>query len=693
MGSKEEREQVVIGLFPEIGNRGNSADSKREEKSLAKTFSNLIDVMDIAMWQLDLDYRVVGFNKKAKEIYGEHALGNFCYFTAAKRDTVCDVCPARMVYDGQESGRSEHKRKDASGKEIYIDHIATPIKDTDGNVTGTLVLIIDITRYKKQEKELLEHRTNLEKMVFARTKDLNESKTRYRRLYEKASRAKKLYRSLLNSSADAIVIYNLEGEVQYLSPSFCELFGWQLDELKGKRIPFVPESEKMSSTSEIHRLLSTGEPTRNFKTRRFTKDGHLLDIYLSASRYDDDKGNPAGLLVILKDVTDTKALEIKLQRAQKMDALGTLAGGIAHDFNNVLAAVMGMIELEYLGAEAGSQTFIRMEKALAACRRARDLVKQILTFSSQGEQSRKPLLLGPVVEGTLQMLRATLPTTIEIQFDLKDEQSLILGDSTQLNQVLVNLCTNAAHSMRRSGGILKVSLKGLEIGDNHSFQHPLLSPGCYVYLSVSDTGEGMDRETRERIFEPFFTTKGPGEGTGIGLSVVHGIVKSHGGKLFVQSDLGKGSIFEVFFPRIADGEEDSPEKRVETPSSANEQILLVDDEELVVAVVSEMLRTFGYRVFSVQQSSEALKLFQAQPDRFHLIITDLTMPGMTGMELAVRVLQIRPDIPIILSTGFSDDKVREEAAAIGIRKILSKPFVLQELASSVQEALDQGGKV
>ena len=682
---------MVIGLFPGTGRKGNSADSKRGENTLAQTFSNLIDVMDIAMWQLDLDYRVVGFNRKAEEIYGEHLRGDFCYSTAAKRDTVCDNCPAGMVYDGQESGRSEHKRTDASGKEIYIDHIATPIKDSNGNVTGTLVLIIDITRYKTQEKELLEHRTNLEKMVFVRTKDLNESQTRYRELYKKASRAKKLYRSLLNSSADAIVIYNLEGEVQYLSPSFCELFGWQLDELKGKRIPFVPESEKIPSTSEIRRLLSSGEPTRSFKTRRFTKDGRLLDIYLSASRYDDNDGNPAGLLVILKDVTATRALEIKLQRAQKMDALGTLAGGIAHDFNNVLAAVMGMIELESLGAEAGSQTFIRMEKALAACRRARDLVKQILTFSNQGEQSRKPVLLGPVVEDTLQMLRTTLPSTIEIQSDLKEAQSLILGDATQINQILVNLCTNAAHSMRRSRGILKISLKGIETGDTHSLQHPELSPGSYVCLAVNDTGEGMDRETRERIFEPFFTTKGPGEGTGIGLSVVHGIVKSHGGKLFVQSDLGKGSLFEIFFPRI-DGKEDSPERIVEVPPSDNEQILLVDDEELVVAVVSEMLRTLGYKVFSVQRSSEALELFQTQSDRFHLIITDLTMPGMNGMELAAGALQVRPDIPIILSTGFSDDTIREEAATIGIRKILSKPFVLQELASSVQDALDQGGK-
>jgi two-component system, cell cycle sensor histidine kinase and response regulator CckA len=692
MGTEEDKNELLSGLFSETSKKGNSAYGKNSENSLAGTFSNLIDVMDIAMWQLDLDYRVVGFNKKAKEIYGEHALGDFCYHAAAKRDTVCDICPARMVYNGQESGRSEHKRTDISGKEIYIDHIATPIKDMDGNVTGTLVLIIDITRFKMQEKELLKHRNNLEEMIVARTKDLNKSQARYRELYEKSSRAEKLYRSLLNSSADAIVIYNLEGEVQYLSPSFNEIFGWGLDELKGKRIPFVPESEQESSITEIRRILATGEPTRNFQTRRSTKDGRLLDIYLSASKYDDIDGNPAGILVILKDVTDSKAMEIQLQRVQKMDALGTLAGGIAHDFNNILAAVMGLIELEYLTAETGSRTHNRMEKALTSCRRARDLVKQILTFSSRGEQSRRPLCLGPVVEDTLQMMRATLPTTIDIQTDFEAAQSLILGDSTQINQILLNLCTNAAYSMRRLGGILGISLKEVEIDDTHAFEHPDLRPGSYLCLIVSDTGEGMDRGTRERIFEPFFTTKGPGEGTGVGLSVVHGIVKSHGGKIVVQSEAGKGSRFKVFFPRI-DEQEDYLETWIETPPAGNERILLVDDEKLVTVVASEMLSTLGYEVVCLQRSFEALELFRTQPDRFHLIITDQTMPGMTGMELAAEVLRVRQDIPIILCTGFYDDNVKEMAATFGIRKILSKPFVLQELASSIRDVLDQGREV
>ncbi|MCP3955754.1 MAG: PAS domain S-box protein, partial [Desulfobacterales bacterium] len=261
MGAENKSTELLKNLLAEPGNVATGEDRKKGRNKLAGTFSELIDVMDIAMWQLDRDYRVVGYNQKAKAIYGEQILGDFCYHAAAKRDEVCDICPAKAVYDGQASGRSEHKRTDVTGKEIYIDHIATPIKDAAGNTTGSLVLIIDITPAKTQEMELLAHRNNLEKMVVERTHEVEASEASYRELYEQSSQSEKLYRSLLNSSADAIVIYNLEGEVQYLNPSFTESFGWRLDELKGQRIPFVPESEKQSSILEIRRVLETGEPS------------------------------------------------------------------------------------------------------------------------------------------------------------------------------------------------------------------------------------------------------------------------------------------------------------------------------------------------------------------------------------------------------------------------------------------------
>ena len=417
------------------------------------------------------------------------------------------------------------------------------------------------------------------------------------------------------------------------------------------------------------------------------KGGADFEIEGTISPVRDTTGAISHWVAVGRNMSRFRKLERELQRVQKMDALGTLAGGIAHDFNNVLTAVMGLIEMEYMGAETGSRTRNRMEQALAACGRARDLVKQILTFSSQGGQRRRPLRIGPVVKDALQMLRATLPTTITIQSDFEAAETLILGDSSQIHQILVNLCTNAAYAMRRSGGVLGIALKKVEINVSHAFEHPDLQPGSYLCLTVSDTGEGMKQKVCERIFEPFYTTKGPGEGAGVGLSMVHGIVKGHGGKIVVRSEPGKGSIFELYFPSI-EGVEEHPEIQPEPSLAGNERILLVDDEKLVVAVASEMLIALGYEVVSVQQSSEALALFRSQPDRFHLIITDQTMPGMTGMELAAEVLRIRRDIPIILCTGYTDEKVRKTASAIGIRRILSKPFVLRELAISVRDALD-----
>jgi len=350
--------------------------------------------------------------------------------------------------------------------------------------------------------------------------------------------------------------------------------------------------------------------------------------------------------------------------------------------------VMGLIEMEYHDAEGCSRTQKRMEQALAACGRARDLVKQILAFSSQDAQRRRPLKVYTVVKDALGMLRATLPTTITIRSDLEAEKTLILGDATQIHQIIVNLCTNAAYAMRKSGGILGIGLNDVTFDEIQALEHPELRSGSYLLLTVSDTGEGMVQDVRERIFEPFFSTKGPGEGVGVGLSVVHGIVKGHGGKTVVWSEPGKGSVFKIFFPKIEEVDEKIETSAASPPSLGNERILLIDDEELVVSVATEMLKALGYQVVTSQRSADALELFRSQPDFFQLIITDQTMPGMTGMELAGNLRRIKNDIPIILCTGYSDEDVAKKARSLGIRKILSKPFVLMELSSSIREILD-----
>ncbi|MDR3628990.1 MAG: ATP-binding protein [Desulfocapsaceae bacterium] len=499
---------------------------------------------------------------------------------------------------------------------------------------------------------------------------------------------KVLLSTVIEKTEDNILIADHRRTILYINPAFERSCGYACAELKGKSLRYLRSDQHDKAFFQTMKdALNRGEVWIGAIVNR-GKDGADFEIEGSISPIKDNAGAISHWVAVGRNMSHFRKLERELQRVQKMDALGTLAGGIAHDFNNVLAAVMGLVEMEYLGSSAGSRTRNRMEQALTACNRARDLVKQILAFSSQGGERRQSLCIGPVVEEALQMMRATLPATITIRSDLAAGAALILGDSSQIHQVLINLCTNAAHAMRKTGGVLGIVLQEVEVRDSDVFAGPELQSGSYLRLEVSDTGEGMNQQVRERIFEPFYTTKGPGEGAGVGLSVVHGIVKGHGGKISVRSEPGKGSSFQLFFPKI-DGVEDDQEESPFSLPSGHELILLVDDEELVVAVAADMLKVLGYEVVAVHESPEALKVFRAQSDRFQLIISDQTMPCMTGMELAAELLKIRPDIPIILCTGYLDQKIGEAARAIGIKKIMAKPFVMQELASSLRDLLDQ----
>ncbi|MFH0785887.1 MAG: ATP-binding protein [Pseudomonadota bacterium] len=496
-----------------------------------------------------------------------------------------------------------------------------------------------------------------------------------------------LHTSVIEQTEDNVLITDNHRTIIYINPAFERSSGYSCEELKQKPLSYLRSDQHDQSFYRVMKeILDRGEVWRGIIINK-GKNGVDFEIEGTISPIRESSGAIGHWLAVGRNMSRLRKLERELMRVQKMDALGTLAGGIAHDFNNVLAAVMGLLELQCLDSETGNRTRKRMEQALSACMRARDLVKQILTFSRQGEQRRKPLRMGTIIEDALQMLRATLPTTITIESSLTAANALILGDSTQIHQVLVNLCTNAAHAMRLTGGVLRVSLEEMSISDDHFYQYPDLQPGPYLCLKVSDTGEGMAHGVQERIFEPFFTTKKAGEGAGVGLSVVHGIVKSHGGKIDVWSEPGKGTTFQLLFPKIT-GNVELVDSHVESLPLGNERILLVDDEDFIVEVASEMLKYLGYEVVAAQTSLEALEIFRAQPDQFQLILTDLTMPGITGIELAAELLQIRRDVPIILCTGFSDEKIRAKALTIGIRKTMAKPFIFQELAALVREVLD-----
>jgi PAS domain S-box-containing protein len=398
-------------------------------------------------------------------------------------------------------------------------------------------------------------------------------------------------------------------------------------------------------------------------------------------------------LQIATDISRVKDLEkeslriqAQLQQAQKMEAIGTLAGGIAHDFNNILSAVIGYTEIVLGDVAEGSSQHRNLQEVLKAGNRARDLVNQILMFSRQTEKELKPVQINQIVIETLKLLRASLPTTIRIEPNLSSN-SAVLADPTQIHQVMMNLCTNAAHAMREKGGVLKIELTDTVLNGRFAEQHPYLSTGPYIKMRVKDTGHGMEKRVADRIFDPFFTTKERGEGTGMGLAVVLGIVKSHGGTITVESSIVDGSCFDVYLP-VIEREADTEIRPKPVMPTGSESILFVDDEKSLVDLGLQILKRLGYDVTTRTSSVEALELFITQPDKFDLVITDMTMPNMTGDELAANLMEIRADIPVILCTGYSERISKDKAHAIGIKEFVLKPIIMRDMAITVRKVLD-----
>jgi nitrogen-specific signal transduction histidine kinase len=372
----------------------------------------------------------------------------------------------------------------------------------------------------------------------------------------------------------------------------------------------------------------------------------------------------------------------------KLQAIGTLAGGIAHDFNNILFPIVGYTELTMDDVPEDSQARQNLEEVLKAANRAKELVQQILTFSRQSSQERRPLKVQYLIKEATKLLRATIPSSIEIECNIDESCGPIKGDPTQIHQIIMNLCTNAYHAVQETGGKLEVSLKEIYISYEQSLDRVGMKIGKHIELMVKDSGHGMEPQVIERIFEPYFTTKEQGKGTGLGLSVIHGIVKSHGGDITVSSQPGNGATFKVYLPIIDDIEEEINVIEPLIAINGEERILLVDDEAQIIDIEQQILERLGYKVTPKTDSEEALEEFAAQPDRFDLVITDMTMPKMTGDQLARRMMDIKPQIPVILCTGFNESISEEKALAMGIDKFVMKPIVKDELATTIRTVLD-----
>lgn len=660
---------------------GDSSEGIR----LGTLLNDLIDVMDIALWELDLNYRVVAFNRRARQIYGAKARGDFCYHAAAGLDHVCPVCPAKLVYEGQPSGRSEHERVDSAGNKIYIDHIATPIRNAAGDLTGALVLIIDITDRRRMEEELRAHRDNLEAMVAERTAALRRSELKYRELVE---------------SANSIIIKSdIDGRITFANDFALQFFGYTADELLGRSsvgtILSPGEDDRRYSCGFGRSVLNDPDAHRSYVGENVRKDGSRVWISWTNRVIQNPQGEPEGILCIGNDITaqrraeeEKRLLEARLHHTARIEAVGTLAGGIAHDFNNMLSIILGNADL--MEIQAGTEPNIHkgLSQIRSATIRARDMVRRLLEFSRRTDRKPGVVSLGPIIDDALILLRSSIPSSVEIRKQLDATVSPVHADPSQVHQVMVNLCINAAKAMNGDCGTLTVSLDETRI--NASGDPSGLSPGRYVQLTVEDTGRGMDSGVRDRIFDPYFTTRPVGEGTGMGLSVVHGIIQGCGGAITVDSTPGKGSTFTLLFP-AAEPESPPAREEVREPvadwSTGGEHLLVVDDEPDVAGVARRMLESLGYRVTVQTHPLEALACFGADPDDFDLVITDLAMPEMTGDVLADRLLRIRDDIPILAITGLQDRIAPDSNPAPGIAGVLGKPVDRRELAETVRRVL------
>jgi nitrogen-specific signal transduction histidine kinase/ActR/RegA family two-component response regulator len=388
---------------------------------------------------------------------------------------------------------------------------------------------------------------------------------------------------------------------------------------------------------------------------------------------------------------EKKQLEDQLRQAQKMEAIGTLAGGIAHDFNNILAAIMGHTELALMQLAEKNQAERCLSEVLRASDRAKDLVSQILSFSRYSDSELKPLQISIVIKEALRLIRSTLPTTIQINRAIQDQNSIIVGNATQIHQIMMNLCTNAAHAMKGKDGSLTVALKSVDVGIDdlaESACYPTgLGPGRYVLLTVSDTGHGIPKHLISRIFDPYFTTKDKGVGTGLGLAVVHGIVQNHGGIIEVESSDGQGTNFYIYLPRVESEIKDEV-KTLQAIPDGHENILYVDDDATLAELGGKLLTTLGYRVTTETDPHHALEMFLEQPQAFDLIITDLIMPGLTGEALAAEILKYSPRMPIIVCTGFRERLSEDQLSQSGIKGILYKPITIHHLAQVIRQVLD-----
>ncbi|MDD2388305.1 MAG: MEDS domain-containing protein [Desulfobacterales bacterium] len=646
-------------------------ERKRAEMALKESenrFRSIIENTQAGYFLIDKDGIIQNANQALAKLYGFSAVDEIVgrHFNIFQQSV--DIEHAKKMFSGLKNGDQQYltgelSRKCKDGSTGYHVFSARPVIHSQ-ETTGIEAFIIDTTERRYLEEAL------------------RESEKKYRLLFEKMLSGFAMLEMVCDENKHPADWRYIE-----VNPSHERLTGLKTDKVIGRTVRECFPGLEDSWFENFARVEQTGEPMQITGYLKGLNSWQKLFVY---------RPKPGFIAFTFENITDAKKAELEKKRledqirqGQKMEAIGTLAGGIAHDFNNILGIILGNAELALTETVKGGTVHTRFEEIKKASLRARELIMEILNFSRKSQYIRKPVNVVPIAEESLRMLRASIPKSIEIRQSFLTTTDTVLANPIQINQILINLCTNAVQAMNYEG-ILQITIDqgNLEEKDIKGAQD--LNPGDYLKISVSDTGSGIEPEIIDKIFDPYFTTKAVGKGAGMGLAVVYGIVKSHDGAITVHSKVGNGSVFNVFLPVIAHVDKPAADELINKPfPTGTERILFVDDEKMLLAVAKQMLSSLGYSVNCQNDPGAALNLFRSNPDTFDLVITDMTMHGLSGHKLAVELMKIRSDIPIILCTGFSELIDEDKAMQMGIKKFLIKPMGIRNLAEAVREVLDK----
>ena len=632
ISGEKKKDEVAAGLWREARSLADNSPDLilRFDKSLSCAFANraVERLIDVPRKQL------IGKNYKTMGLPGE----------TAER---LDASLLRVVKTGT-SQSVEFDLNTKKGRKVFSWR-AVPETDEAEKLRSVLIVARDVTHEREEE------------------------------------RVRQRLAAAIEETGEGVVLTETDGTIAYVNDAFCRIVECEKTEAVGTKIGrFARDGVDAGLVAAIKIALSRGKPWSGRLDLPKEIAGLSVDVHVSPIK--NASGVITGFVGIVRDVTQEAALESQLRESQKLESLGTLSGGIAHDFNNMLAVIIGNAELALEDSEKDSPSRHYLNQTIGAAMRSRDLVKQILSFSRKSVHRAKSFDLASLVRDTANLLRSSLPTTIEMRLEIDTVEDTVSADPTQIQQVIMNIATNASQAMGQEG-VMTMGLREVCFDPEDPLPDPGLRPGEYLVLSISDTGTGMDEAVRRRIFEPFFTTKEVGKGTGLGLSVVYGIVKAHEGAVIVESAKGEGSTFRVFLPKGNSQGPEAPAEEALVPRGKG-RVLFIDDEESIASMARIALSKLGYDVRAETDPRAALRIFLKDPDRFNLVVTDQTMPHMSGLTLAGRLLAARPDIPIILSTGYSAVVDQKTAKDAGITAFVMKPLTREQLARAVKDALD-----